>query len=106
MHHFAGIAAIGLDQEGLGMGAAALSDRIIEYPLGAVAHDVQLLVAGQRLRELLVVRREVAFAIDRPGVDQTGVPFEQPVPEWPGSRRSVSASKRVLYLSGFVPAIG
>jgi hypothetical protein len=68
VHDLTGIAAIGLQQEGLLVRPAALAHRVIEESLGAVVHEIDLFVSGQRLREFPVVRRHIAVAVDADGV--------------------------------------
>src|SRR5262249_4893697 len=64
VHDFAGVAAVGLQQEGLLVRSALLADRIVEDALGAVVHDVDLFVPRERLREAPIVGRKVSVHVD------------------------------------------
>ena len=72
VHHFAGVAFVGLQQERFGVGAAAGTGAVVEDALGAVVDEVGIVVAGQGLGEFLVVGREIAFVVDCAGISDLG----------------------------------
>ena len=72
---FASVASIGLDQHRLRVLRPALASHIIPDAPRAIADEIVLVIAGQRLREFLIVDRTLAAGIDHQRIDtatQTG----------------------------------
>ena len=70
VHDFPRITLISLQQERFGIGAAAFAGAIGKDAFGTVIHQIDIVVAGQRFGEFLVVGREVAIVIDCAGISQ------------------------------------
>ena len=72
VHDFPRVAPVGLQQERLGIAAAALARAVAEDALGAVIHHIGGVIARQRLGKLLVVRWKVSIVVDGARIRQMG----------------------------------
>lgn len=76
-HQLAGIAAVGLQFERIGIAPDLLADAVAENTFGAVTNQILFWVAGEWLAEAIVVGRYITIVIRGNGVDEIFVCGEQ-----------------------------